>query len=124
MNKQALFSVRSLSLDFVSDGRRAKILRDVSLDVPAHKHVALVGESGCGKSVTMRAIMGLLSSPPAEVIRGEIRFDGADLLKMRPRDRAALRGTAMSMVFQDPTSSLNPVFTIGDQMRTILKYAD
>jgi oligopeptide/dipeptide ABC transporter ATP-binding protein len=57
-------------------------------------------------------------------LAGEIRFDGADLLKMRDRDREALRGTAMSMVFQDPTSSLNPVFSIGDQMGSILKYAD
>jgi peptide/nickel transport system ATP-binding protein len=124
MSEAALLSVRSLSLDFVSDGRRAQILRDVSLDAPAHKHVALVGESGCGKSVTMRAIMGLLTSPPAQIVGGEIRFDGADLLKLPTRERIALRGTAMSMVFQDPTSSLNPVFTIGDQMRTILKYAD
>jgi oligopeptide/dipeptide ABC transporter ATP-binding protein len=124
MSEQALLSVRSLSLDFVSDGRRAQILRDVSLEVPAHKHVALVGESGCGKSVTMRAIMGLLASPPARILGGEILFDGEDVLKLRPRARAALRGTAMSMVFQDPTSSLNPVFTIGDQMGAILKYAD
>ncbi len=124
MSEEALLSVRSLSLDFESEGRRAEILRDVSLDVPAHKHVALVGESGCGKSVTMRAIMGLLASPPARVRGGEIRFDGADLLKMRRGERERLRGTAMSMVFQDPTSSLNPVFTIGDQMGTVLKYAD
>src|SRR5580698_9620089 len=124
MSEAALLSVRSLSLDFVSEGRRAQILRDVSLEVPAHKHVALVGESGCGKSVTMRAIMGLLASPPARILGGEILFDGEDVLKLRPRARAALRGTAMSMVFQDPTSSLNPVFTIGDQMGTILKYAD
>jgi oligopeptide/dipeptide ABC transporter ATP-binding protein len=124
MSQEALLSVRALSLDFVSDGPRAQILRDVSLDVPARRHVALVGESGCGKSVTMRAIMGLLASPPARVLGGEIRFDGVDVLKMPARERARLRGAAMSMVFQDPTSSLNPVFTIGDQMRTILKYAD
>jgi peptide/nickel transport system ATP-binding protein len=123
MSEEALLSVRALSLDFVSEGRRLQLLRDISLDVPAHRHVALVGESGCGKSVTMRAIMGLLASPPARVLGGEIRFDGADLLKLRPREREALRGTAMSMVFQDPTTSLNPVFTIGDQMGTILKYA-
>ena len=124
MSEEPLLSVKSLCLDFESEGRRAQILHDVSLEVPARKHVALVGESGCGKSVTMRAIMGLLSSPPARVVGGEIRFDGADLLLMRPRERARLRGTAMSMVFQDPTSALNPVFTIGDQMGAILKYAD
>jgi oligopeptide/dipeptide ABC transporter ATP-binding protein len=124
MNEEPLLAVQSLSLDFESEGRLARILRDVSLDVPMHRHVALVGESGCGKSVTMRAIMGLLTSPPAKVRGGAIRFDGADLLKLGSREREALRGTAMSMVFQDPTTSLNPVFTIGDQMGSILKYAD
>jgi oligopeptide/dipeptide ABC transporter ATP-binding protein len=124
MSADPLLSVRSLSVDFSSYGRRSQVLRDVSLDVPAHRHVALVGESGCGKSVTMRAIMGILSTPPARIASGAILFDGRDLLRLRPREREALRGTAMSMVFQDPMTSLNPVFTIGDQMRTILKYAD
>ena len=124
MSADPLLSVRSLSVDFWSYGRRSQVLRDVSLDVPAHRHVALVGESGCGKSVTMRAIMGILSTPPARIASGAILFDGRDLLRLRPREREALRGTAMSMVFQDPMTSLNPVFTIGDQMGTILKYAD
>jgi oligopeptide/dipeptide ABC transporter ATP-binding protein len=124
MSAESLLAVRSFSLDFETEGRRAQVLRDVSLEVPARRHVALVGESGCGKSVTMRAVMGLLATPPARVLGGEIRFDGADLLKMRNSEREALRGTAMSMVFQDPTSSLNPVFTIGDQMGSVLKYAD
>jgi oligopeptide/dipeptide ABC transporter ATP-binding protein len=124
MSSEPLLTVRSFSLDFESEGRRAQMLRDVSIEAPARSHVALVGESGCGKSVTMRAVMGLLSTPPARVLAGEIRFDGADLLKMRDGEREALRGTAMSMVFQDPTSSLNPVFSIGDQMGSILKYAD
>jgi len=119
-----LLSVRSLSVDFWSYGRRSQVLRDVSLDVPAHRHVALVGESGCGKSVTMRTIMGILAEPPARIASGAILFDGRDLLRLRPREREALRGTAMAMVFQDPMTSLNPVFTIGDQMGTILKYAD
>ncbi len=124
MSADPLLSVRSLSVDFWSYGRRSQVLRQVSLDVPAHRHVALVGESGCGKSVTMRAIMGILPTPPARIVGGEICFDGRDLLSLRPTEREALRGTAMSMVFQDPMTSLNPVFTIGDQMATILKYAD
>jgi ABC-type dipeptide/oligopeptide/nickel transport system ATPase component len=86
--------------------------------------VALVGESGSGKTVTMKAIMGLLRQPPARISNGEIFYDGADLLTMAEKERLRLRGTAMSMVFQDPMSSLNPVFTVGDQMGTILKYAD
>jgi peptide/nickel transport system ATP-binding protein len=124
MSADPLLSVRSLSVEFSSYGRRLQVLRDVSLDVPAHRHVALVGESGCGKSVTMRAVMGILPTPPARIVSGAILFDGRDLLRLNPREREALRGTAMSMVFQDPMTSLNPVFTIGDQMGTILKYAD
>lgn len=121
---EALLSVRDLIVDFSTYGRTNHVLRGVSLDVLAHSHVALVGESGSGKTVTMKAIMGLLRDPPAKVTGGEIVYEGQDLLKLPPRARAALRGTAMSMVFQDPMSSLNPVFTIADQMGTILKYAD
>jgi peptide/nickel transport system ATP-binding protein len=120
----ALLSVRELSVNFSVYGRRSEVLKGVSLDAPARRHVALVGESGCGKSVTMRAIMGILHMPPATVASGEILFDGRDLLKIGRSERDNLRGTAMSMVFQDPMTSLNPVFTIGDQMGTILKYAD
>src|ERR1700722_4550413 len=123
MSGEPLLSVRSLSVDFTTYGRRSRVLREVSLDVPARRHVALVGESGCGKSVTMRAIMGILPAT-AQTTSGQIVYDGRDLLSLRPREREALRGTAMSMVFQDPMSSLNPVFTVGDQMGTILKYAD
>ena len=119
-----LLSVRDLSLEFSVYGRRAFVLDNVSLDVPEGRHVALVGESGCGKSVTMRAIMGILKSPPAKITGGAIDFDGRNLLAMNASERDALRGTAMSMVFQDPMTSLNPVFTIGDQMSSILKYAD
>jgi ABC-type dipeptide/oligopeptide/nickel transport system ATPase component len=120
----ALLSVRGLSVEFSTYGRTNKVLHEVSLDVPAHTQVALVGESGSGKTVTMKAIMGLLREPPAKITAGQIFYDGADLLTMPERDRLRLRGTAMSMVFQDPMSSLNPVFTIADQMGTILKYAD
>jgi peptide/nickel transport system ATP-binding protein len=124
MTGEPLLSVRSLDVDFTTYGRRSRVLRGVTLDVPAHRHVALVGESGCGKSVTMRTIMGILPTPPARVVSGEIWFDGRDLIRLGPDEREALRGTAMSMVFQDPMTSLNPVFTILDQMSTILKYAD
>ena len=121
---EPLLSVRDLSVEFTTYGRTTEVLKNVSLDVPAHSHVALVGESGSGKSVTMKTIMGLLYSPPARVTSGQILYDGRDLLTMPEKERLALRGTSMSMVFQDPMSSLNPVFTIGDQLTTILKYAD
>lgn len=120
----ALLSVRNLSVEFSTYGQTNEVLKGVSLDIPARSQIALVGESGSGKTVTMKAIMGLLRHPPASITSGQILYDGRDLLTMPNKERLALRGTAMSMVFQDPMSSLNPVFTIGDQMGTILKYAD
>ena len=120
----ALLSVQDLSVSFTTYGRTAQVLDRVSLDVPEGAQIALVGESGSGKSVTMKAIMGILPMPPARIEGGRILFQGRDLVTMPERDRLALRGTAMSMVFQDPMSSLNPVFTIRDQLGTILKYAD
>lgn len=121
---EALLSVRDLSVEFTTYGRTQPVLRGVNLDVPARSHVALVGESGSGKTVTMKSIMGLLHMPPASISSGAILYDGRDLLTMPRRERLKLTGTDMSMVFQDPMSSLNPVFTIADQMSTILKYAD
>jgi len=120
----ALLSVRDLSVDFSTYGQTNHVLHGVSLDVPEGSQVALVGESGSGKTVTMKAIMGLLRTPPATITGGEILFDGSDLLKASAAEREKLRGTAIAMIFQDPMSSLNPVFTIADQMGTILKYAD
>ncbi|BAB54530.1 ABC transporter ATP-binding protein [Mesorhizobium japonicum] len=120
----ALLSVRDISVEFTTYGRTNRVLNNVSLDVPAHSQVALVGESGSGKTVTMKAIMGLLREPPARITSGRILYGGTDLMTMPVSERLKLRGTEMSMVFQDPMSSLNPVFTVGDQMGTILKYAD
>jgi peptide/nickel transport system ATP-binding protein len=119
-----LLQVRDLSVEFTTYGQTQQVLRNVNIEVPARSQVALVGESGSGKTVTMKAIMGLLRQPPARITQGQILYDGADLLTMPAKERLRLRGTAMSMVFQDPMSSLNPVFTIADQMGTILKYAD
>jgi peptide/nickel transport system permease protein len=120
----SLLSVEGLRVSFTTYGRRTEVLHGVSLEVSEGAQVALVGESGSGKSVTMKAIMGILAQPPARIEDGRILFDGRDLLTMPERERLRLRGTAMSMVFQDPMSSLNPVWTVADQLTTILKYAD
>jgi ABC-type dipeptide/oligopeptide/nickel transport system ATPase component len=119
-----LLSVRNLAVDFSTYGQVNHVLNGVSLAVAPRSHVALVGESGSGKTVTMKAIMGILRQPPAAITAGEILFDGRDLLTLSPAERDRLRGTAMAMIFQNPMSSLNPVFTIADQMATILRYAD
>lgn len=119
-----LLKLTDLRVNFTTYGQTNEVLHGVSLQVPAQAQVALVGESGSGKSVTVKAIMGLLRTPPARIVSGEILFRGQNLLTLPERERLKLRGTAMAMVFQDPMSSLNPVFTIEDQLGTILKYAD
>lgn len=121
---ESLLSVQDLSVSFTTYGVTTEVLHGVTLDVPERSQIALVGESGSGKTVTMKAIMGLLRMPPARVNGGRILFDGRDLLTMPAAESLKLRGTAMSMVFQDPMSSLNPVYTIADQLMTTLKYAD
>lgn len=119
-----LLSVRDLHVRFQTFDGAAEVLQGVSLDVPRGTRVGLVGESGCGKSVTMRAIMGILPTPPARVHRGSITYDGRDLLTLPRRQRDALKGTEMSMIFQDPMTSLNPVFRIGHQMQDIVLWSD
>lgn len=120
----AILEVDALDLDIRRDGATARVLRGVGLRVAAGERVGLVGESGCGKSVLLRTIMGILPMPPGRVTGGTIRFDGRDLLAMPPKERQALKGRDMAMVFQDPMSALNPVFTLGQQMDDILKWGD
>jgi len=119
-----LLSVRDLCVEFSNYGITRSVLHNVSLDVPARSQVSLVGESGSGKTVTMKAIMDLLPRGTARVSNGAILYEGQDLRAMPRKERLKLSGTSMALVFQDPSSTLNPVFTIGDQLGTILKYAD
>ncbi len=119
-----LLDIVGLDLEISGEGRPARVLQDVTLSVGVGERVGLVGESGCGKSVTLRAVMGILPMPPARVTRGEIRLDGRDILHLKRRARDALNGRDIAMVFQDPMSALNPVFTIGRQMGDILKWGD
>ncbi|QNP65425.1 ABC transporter ATP-binding protein [Streptomyces genisteinicus] len=117
----ALLSVDELSVTFTAKGRKDSTAVDgVSFDVDQGQVVGLVGESGCGKSVTSLALMGLL---PGKGVRigGRALFDGADLLSMSPAKRRDLRGSQLAMIFQDPLSSLNPVIPIGVQVTEILQ---
>jgi peptide/nickel transport system ATP-binding protein len=116
----ALLSVRDLRVDF-RIGREAPrpAVCGVSFDVPADRTVALVGESGSGKSVSAMAILRLL--PDNARVSGSIRFDGTELTTLPAAKLRALRGSAMSVVFQEPMSSLNPVFTVGDQIAEVLR---
>ena len=115
--------IRNLHLSFKLHSGLVHVLHGISLSVAKGERVALVGESGSGKSVTARIVLGLLQELRGARITGHVAFQGQDLSALSPRARHALRGTAMSMIFQDPTSSLNPVYRIAPQFREVLARA-
>ena len=119
-----ILDVNGLTIAFSSYGRTRRILHDVSMRVRKGERVALIGQSGSGKTVTMRAIIGTLPMPPAIIEAGTIHYEGRSLLTLSRAERNRLKGTGMSIVLQDPLLSFNPVLTIGRQMDDIVRYAD
>lgn len=119
-----LLDIQDLRLAF--QGRRGltEVLHGIDLTIHPGERVALVGESGSGKSVTARIVLGLLQETASARISGRVGFDGQDISSLPRRARARLRGTEMSMIFQDPTSALNPTFTIGRQFTEVLRRRD
>jgi oligopeptide/dipeptide ABC transporter ATP-binding protein len=117
-----VLTIRDLSIEYQTDRGVLKAMRHVNLDIPKGSIVGVVGESGCGKSTLISSIIRLLA-PNARVPNGSIEFEGRDLLKLSADEMRALRGTRLSIVFQDPMSTLNPVFSIGRQM-TDIQYRD
>ena len=117
----ALLEIKNLCLDFVSEGRLLRAIDGVSLNLEAGQTLCLVGESGCGKSVTALSIARLLPSPPAQYAKGEILLEGRDVLKMSAAELRAVRGAVVSYVFQEPSASLNPVQCVGAQIKESLK---
>lgn len=113
--------IRDLKLGFRSYSGTVDVLHGISLHIAKGERVALVGESGSGKSVTARIVLGLLQTMKSARISGLVEFEGRDLARLSERERHGLRGTRMSMIFQDPTSSLNPVYTIGVQFHEVLR---
>ncbi len=116
-----LLSVEHLSTHFHTDRGTLKAVDDVSFSLEAGKTLALVGESGCGKSVTALSIMRLIPVPPGRIASGRILFDGTDLLQISEAEMRHVRGNKISMIFQEPMTSLNPVFRVGDQIAEVLE---
>ena len=118
---EALLEVKNLRTTFFgSDGKSVHAVDNVSFNVRRGEAVALVGESGCGKSVTAMSIMRLVAVP-GKITSGEIRFKGRDLVKLSEREMRAVRGNDIAMVFQEPMTSLNPVFKIGEQVAEAIR---
>jgi peptide/nickel transport system ATP-binding protein len=112
----ALLDVRALETFFQVEGGEFPAVDGISFSIDPGRTLGIVGESGCGKSVTALSIMGLVSQPPGRIAGGEILFDGVDLLQLSPAALRELRGDRISMIFQEPMTSLNPVLTVGEQI--------
>lgn len=116
-----LLEVRDLFVEFHTRDGVAKVINGVSYHLDPGETLAVLGESGSGKSVTAQAIMGILDMPPARIPRGEIFYNGEDLLSMPEEKRRGIRGSEISMIFQDALSALNPVFSVGWQISETLR---
>ena len=119
-----LLEIRDYRLAFETFDGTAQVLDGIGLSLEAGGTLGIVGETGCGKSVLARSLLGLNPSPPARVVSGEIRFRGEDVLRLPERDLRRLRGRAIAMVFQDPATYLNPLLAIGTQMEDAIRGQD
>lgn len=119
--RRPVIQVNNLKAEFQTFAGTVNAVNGVSLGLNEGEILALVGESGCGKSVTALSLMGLISSPPGRVSGGEVWFDGRDLLKLSEKEMRSVRGNNIAMIFQDPMTSLNPVMTVGRQIAEVLK---
>ncbi|HMA97410.1 MAG TPA: ABC transporter ATP-binding protein [Polyangiaceae bacterium] len=118
---EPLLEIQNLVAAFTSGGQRVAAADDISLWIRRGETLALVGESGCGKSVTALSILRLLPTPPARIERGKILYDGVDLLRLDEPSMRRIRGDRIAMIFQEPMTSLNPVFTVGFQLVEALR---
>ncbi len=116
MPRDLLLEIKNLKTHFFTDAGVARAVDGMDLALSRGKTLGVIGESGCGKSVTALSVMQLIAAPPGRIVAGEILFEGQDLLKKGPDEMRAIRGNEIAMIFQEPMTSLNPVFTIGDQI--------
>ena len=116
ISNKPLLQVRDLRTYFKTEDGLVKAVDGVSYSIDSGETFAIVGESGCGKSVNAFSIMGIVPDPPGKVVGGTITFEGSNLLDYTEKQMQQVRGSQISMVFQEPMSSLNPVFTCGNQI--------
>ena len=125
LGQTSALTISGLQTKFHTPQGELTAVDGVDLTVPRGSIVGLVGESGCGKSVTSLSILRIIQSPPGRIIAGEILYEGQDLLKLSEKQMRRIRGNQISMIFQEPMNSLNPVFTVGNQLvETLLRHED
>ncbi|MAF90451.1 MAG: ABC transporter ATP-binding protein [Bdellovibrionota bacterium] len=120
MSNDTLLKIEDLKIEFHTEDRIVNAVKGISFEIPKGKTIGLVGESGSGKSVTSLSVMRLLPEPPAKIPSGKILFQGENLLEKTEEQMRRIRGNKVSMIFQEPMTSLNPLFTIGDQVAEVL----
>jgi peptide/nickel transport system ATP-binding protein len=123
MSDDILLEIKDLRVSYKVFEGRLRVLDGLQFKVNRGERVGLVGEAGCGKTTTMKTILRILPRFVSEVEGGKILFNGADILTMRGRELQKLRSQGIAMIFQDPTAALNPVFTVGEQMQDVIRYA-
>ncbi len=120
-NHQALLRVQDLVIEFTTPQRVVRAVDGLSFEVNENETLGIVGESGCGKTVTGLSLLGLIPSPPGRIARGSIAFAGQELVGLDEDSMRGIRGSEISMIFQEPMTALNPVFTVASQMGDVLK---
>ena len=116
-----LLEVKNLHVAFFQDGKLADVVRDVSFEIKPNETLGLVGESGSGKSVTSKAIMRLIADPPGKITGGSVMMDGMDIFALPEKKMREIRGGRIAMIFQEPLTSLNPLFTCGSQISEAIR---
>ena len=123
MEENRLLDVKDLKVSFFTPSGEVKAVGGVSYHVDREEVIAIVGESGCGKSVTQMSVMQMIPDPPGKILGGEVWFEGKNLLKYKSKskDMRSVRGAQISMIFQEPMTALNPVFTVGNQLSEVIR---
>lgn len=123
MSKAPLLEIKNLRVNYHVYGGVLKVLDGINIVVYPGEKIGLVGETGCGKTTTMKSTLGVLPNPPGEIVGGEIFYKGDDILAYKSRQMSTIRGREMTMIFQDPMAALNPVFTVAQQFEPVLRHA-
>jgi len=122
VGQNEILNVKHLKTHFFTDEGVVRAVDDVSFTIRKGEALGLVGESGCGKSMTALSILRLVPNPPGKIVGGEILLRGRDLLTLEEKEMRSIRGKEISMIFQEPSTSMNPSFTIGNQMKEVMRY--
>ncbi|MGL5761154.1 MAG: ATP-binding cassette domain-containing protein, partial [Cetobacterium sp.] len=118
---EKLLNIKNLSINYEANDEKVMAVTDLEIELGEGETLGLVGETGAGKTTTALGIMRLVPNPPGKIISGEINFQGRNLLTISEEDMRAIRGRQISMIFQDPMTSLNPVLTVGDQIAEVIQ---